>query len=77
MVMITPQMDIENTLDIVMLHLNPIIHKMDITSNNARLIAFNELVKYGIDNFHNDESSIVIATLIENTMNSMITYNTS
>lgn len=75
--MITPQMDIENTLDIVMLHLNPIFQKIDITKNNARLIAFNELVKYGIDKFHNDDSNIIISTLVENTMNSMITYNLS
>ena len=75
--MITTQMDIENTLDIVLIHLDSTLNKIDISKTDARLIAYNEIIKYGIDKFHNDDSNIVIATLVENTMNSMITYNLS
>lgn len=74
---VTPQMDIENTLDIIMLHINTTLHKINITPTNARLIAFNELLKYGVDEFHKNESSVVVTTLVENTIDSLITYESS
>lgn len=75
--MITTQMDIENTLDIVLLHLDSTLNKIDISKTDARLIAYNEIIKYGIDKFLKNESSIIVSTIIENTMNSLMKHNIS
>lgn len=73
--MITPEMDIENVLDIVMAHIKHTLDEKNIEHNNARLIAYNELLIYGVDKFHENDSNITVSTLVENTINSIVKHN--
>lgn len=62
--------NIEQTIDIIKNNISTTTKKLSISPNNVRMIVFNEMIKYGIDNI--DDSTNTVSTLTENVMNSIV-----
>jgi hypothetical protein len=62
--------NIEQTIDIIRNNISTATKKLSISPNNVRMIVFNEMIKYGLDNL--DNSTTTVSTLTENVMNSIV-----
>ena len=62
--------NIEQTIDIIENTISTETRKLEISPNNVRMIVFNEMIKYGLDNL--DSSTNTVSTLTENVMNSIV-----